>query len=177
VLTPERLERVKRSIEAGAARAGRTLPAHFPIVSLTHVVVLKPGEDFDSPRVRMMAGPWVMANLHAVAAGYARPQSLPAALRPLFQAYLDHVGAMRTPAQERYLELHLGHCAYVEPGEWKFVTPEAIRYSTIAGPREQVVEHIRALERAGLSQIFLNPPMDGFGDCIEQIAREVIERV
>jgi alkanesulfonate monooxygenase SsuD/methylene tetrahydromethanopterin reductase-like flavin-dependent oxidoreductase (luciferase family) len=90
---------------------------------------------------------------------------------------MDYVAAMKTPAQERYLELHLGHCAYVEPAEWKFVTPEAIRYSSIAGAREEVVERIRALEKAGLSQIFLNPPMDGFTECIEEIARDVIERV
>jgi alkanesulfonate monooxygenase SsuD/methylene tetrahydromethanopterin reductase-like flavin-dependent oxidoreductase (luciferase family) len=177
VLTPDRVERVQRQIRTGAERAGRRLPDRFPIISLTHVVVLKPGEDFDSPRVRMMAGPWVMANLHGVAAGYARLQSLPAELRPLYQAYMDYVGAMKTAAQERYLEVHLGHCAYVEPAEWKFVTPEAIRHCTIAGPREQVVERIRELEQAGLSQIFLNPPMDGFGDCIAEIAREVMERV
>jgi alkanesulfonate monooxygenase SsuD/methylene tetrahydromethanopterin reductase-like flavin-dependent oxidoreductase (luciferase family) len=65
----------------------------------------------------------------------------------------------------------------VEPAEWKFVTPESIECCTIVGPREKVVEQIRALEKAGLSQIFLNPPMDGFGDCIGEIAREVIERV
>jgi alkanesulfonate monooxygenase SsuD/methylene tetrahydromethanopterin reductase-like flavin-dependent oxidoreductase (luciferase family) len=177
VLTADRVERVQRLLQTGAERAGRRLPAQFPIVSLTHIVVLKPGEDFNSPRVRMMAGPWVMANLHAVAAGYARARSLPAEVRPLFQAYLDYVGAMKAPPEERYLELHLGHCAYVEPAEWKFVTPEAIRYCTIAGPREEVVERIRVLEKAGLSQIFLNPPMDGFADCMEEIAREVIERV
>jgi alkanesulfonate monooxygenase SsuD/methylene tetrahydromethanopterin reductase-like flavin-dependent oxidoreductase (luciferase family) len=177
VLSPDRVERVKRQIQNGAERTGRRLPSRFPIVSLTHLVVLKPGEDFDSPRVRMMAGPWVMANLHAVAAGYARLQSLPAEVRPVFQAYMDYVDAMPTPPERRYLQLHLGHCAYVEPAEWKFVTPETIRYCAIAGPREEVVERIRALEKAGLSQIFLNPPMDGFADCIEEIAREVIERV
>lgn len=177
VIHPDRMADVKRAIQAGADKAGRKLPANFPIVSLTHVVVTKPGEALDSPRIKTLAGPWVMANLHATAAGYARAESLPAPLRPVYQAYMDYVSKMKTPRDERYLELHSGHCTYVEPAEWKFVTPEAIQFTTIAGPREQVIEQIRALEKAGLTQIFLNPPMDGFADCIEEIAREVIERV
>ena len=125
----------------------------------------------------MMCGPWVMANLHAFAAGYARAESLPSPVRPVFQAYMEYVSKMKTPRDERYLELHSGHCCYVEPAEWKFVTPESIECCTIVGPREKVVEQIRGLEKAGLSQIFLNSPMDGFGDCIGEIAREVFDRV
>lgn len=177
VVHPDRVEIVRKRIAAGAERAGRKLPAKFPIVSLTHICVVQPGEDLDSPRVRMNAGPWVMANLHAFAAGYARAESLPAEVRPVFQAYQDYVSRMKTPRDERYLELHSGHCTFVEPGEWKFVTPESIRCCTIVGSREQVVEQVRALEKAGLSQIFLNPPMDGFRECLEEIARDVMERV
>ena len=168
---------MKKHLQAGAAQAKRKLPDHFPIVTLTHVCVLQPGEDLDSPRVKSVCGPWVMANLHAFAAGYARAESLPAPVRPVFQAYMDYVSKMKTPRDERYLELHRGHCCYVEPAEWKFVTPESIECCTIVGPREKVVEQIRGLEKAGLSQIFLNPPMDGFADCIGDIAREVFERV
>jgi alkanesulfonate monooxygenase SsuD/methylene tetrahydromethanopterin reductase-like flavin-dependent oxidoreductase (luciferase family) len=177
VTNPERLEAVKKHLQAGAAQAKRKLPEKFPIITLTHVCVLQPGEDLDSPRVKTMCGPWVMANLHAFAAGYARAESLPAPVRPVFQAYMDYVSKMKTPRDERYLELHSGHCCYVEPAEWKFVTPESIECCTIVGPREKVVEQIRGLEKAGLSQIFLNPPMDGFGDCIGEIAREVFDRV
>jgi alkanesulfonate monooxygenase SsuD/methylene tetrahydromethanopterin reductase-like flavin-dependent oxidoreductase (luciferase family) len=177
VTNPDRVESVLKHIRAGADRAKRKLPAKFPIVSLTHVCVVQPGEDLDSPRIKTMCGPWVMANLHAFAAGYARAESLPAPVRPVFQAYMDYVSKMKTPRDERYLELHRGHCCYVEPAEWKFVTPESIECCTIVGPREKVIEQIRGLEKAGLAQIFLNPPMDGFADCIEEIAREVIQRV
>ena len=91
VINPERVEAVKKHLQAGAAQAKRKLPDKFPIVTLTHVCVLQPGEDLDSPRVKTMCGPWVMANLHAFAAGYARAESLPAPVRPVFQAYMDYV--------------------------------------------------------------------------------------
>jgi len=45
------------------------------------------------------------------------------------------------------------------------------------GPREEIVERLRALERAGLSQVFINPPMDGFNDSIDEISRDVIARI
>ncbi len=176
VVTPERMETVMGHIKAGAARAGRTLK-NFPVASLTHVCVLRRGEDLDSPRVKAMTGPWVMANLHAAAAGYARPESLPKEIQPTYQAYADYVSKMKTPKEERYLELHLGHCTYVEPAEWRFVTPEMIKATTVIGTREQVIEQLRALEKAGLSQVFLNPPMEGFADSLEEVSREIIEHM
>ena len=176
VVTPERVQTVLGHIKAGAARAKRKLTS-FPLVSLTHICVLRRGEDLDSPRVRAMAGPWVMANLHAFAAGYARVESLPKEVQPAFRLYQAYVSAMKTPPEERYLEVHLGHCTYVEPAEWRFVTPETIRACTIVGTREEVIEQLKALESAGLTQVFINPPMEGFADCVEEISREVIERM
>ena len=57
------------------------------------------------------------------------------------------------------------------------MTPETISSTTMIGPREEIVERLRALERAGLSQVFINPPMDGFNDCIDEISRDVIARI
>jgi alkanesulfonate monooxygenase SsuD/methylene tetrahydromethanopterin reductase-like flavin-dependent oxidoreductase (luciferase family) len=170
----DRVASVRKHVEAGAAKAGRSAKT-LPIVSLTHVCVLKPGEALDSPRVKAMTGPWVMASMHALAAGYARPESLPAPARPAFAAYAEHVSRMAP--EERYLQLHIGHCTYVAPGEERFVTAETIRATTIVGPREEVVEQLRGLERAGLAQVFINPPMEGFEECIAEISREVIEKM
>jgi len=43
--------------------------------------------------------------------------------------------------------------------------------------REEIIERLRALEQAGLDQLFLNPPMDGFDEYIDDIAREVVEHL
>jgi hypothetical protein len=84
---------------------------------------------------------------------------------------------MNTPAAERYLELHIGHCTYVAPLEQKYVTPDTIAATTIIGPREEIVERLRAMERVGLSQVVSNPTMDGYNDCIDEISRDVIARM
>jgi 5,10-methylenetetrahydromethanopterin reductase len=170
----ERLATVRKHVEAGAAKAGRS-GRDLPIVSLTHVCVLKPGEPLDSLRVKAMTGPWVMASLHAFAAGYARPTSLPPGVAKIYDEYAAHVARM--PESERYLHLHVGHCSFVAPEERRFVTAETIGATTIIGPREAVIDQLRALGKAGLSQIFLNPPLDGFNECLDDISRELIGKV
>ncbi len=172
----ERIAAVRKNIAAGASKVGRNA-AKMPIVSLTHICVLRPGEKLDSPRVRQMTGHWVMASFHAIAAGYAGAGYLPEGVAAIYKAYEQYVANMKTPASERYLELHVGHCTYVAPAEQRFVTPETIGGTTIIGSREEIVERLRSLEKAGLSQVFINPPMDGFNDCIDEIAKDVIERM
>lgn len=174
IRTPERLATVRKHVEAGAAKAGRS-GKELPIVSLTHVCVLKPGETLDSPRVKAMTGPWVMASLHAIAAGYSRPTSLSPEVTKIYDEYAAHVARM--PESERYLQLHVGHCSFVAPEERKFVTAETIGATTIVGRREAVIDQLRALAKAGLSQIFLNPPLDGFKECLDDISRELIGKV
>jgi alkanesulfonate monooxygenase SsuD/methylene tetrahydromethanopterin reductase-like flavin-dependent oxidoreductase (luciferase family) len=111
-----------------------------------------------------------------MAAGYASPRSLPSEARRVFDAYADHV-ARSGPAEERHLDLHVGHCTFVAPSEERFVTAETIAATTMVGPREQIVEQLKELERAGLSQVFVNPPMDGYDECIDELSREVIARM
>jgi len=172
----DRIGVVRKSIEAGASKAGRSA-GQMPLVSLTHVCVLRPGEKLDSPRVKAMTGHWVMTSFHAIAAGYARAGYLPEAVAPVYKAYEEYVARMKTPVAERYLELHIGHCTYVAPDEQKYVTPETIAATTIVGSKEEVVERLRSMERAGLSQVFINPPMDGYDECIDEISRDVIARM
>ena len=176
VATPERLEAVFRHAGEGARKAGRVLMRRLPCVSLTQVMVTRPGEPLDSPRVIQMVGPWVITCLHAIAAGYAKPRSLPADARQVYDAYADYIAHLPGPPEEHYLELHNGHCTFVPERERRFVTAATIRATTLIGPREQVLEQIRALEDAGLDQIILNPPMDGFEEFVTDFAREIIER-
>jgi alkanesulfonate monooxygenase SsuD/methylene tetrahydromethanopterin reductase-like flavin-dependent oxidoreductase (luciferase family) len=171
-----RVGAVRQKIQAGASKAGRNAD-RMPIVSLTHICVLRPGEKLDSPRVKAMTGPWVMASFHAIAAQYARASYLPPEVQRIYKEYADYVARMKTPPSERYLELHIGHCTYVAPDEQKYVTPETIKATTIIGSKEEVVERLRSMERAGLSQVFINPPLDGYNECIDEISRDVIARM
>ncbi len=176
IVDVDRMAAVRKSIDAGAAPLGRSADK-LPIVSMTHICVLRPGEKVDSPRVKAMTGPWVMVHFHAIAAGFASTRYLSPEGRAVYKAYEEYVANMKTPVAERYLDLHIGHCTYVLPEEQKFVTPETIAATTIVGTREEVVERLKALEQAGLSQVFINPPMYGFNECLEDISRNVIERM
>ena len=176
IATPERVAAVRKHAQAGASSVGRNA-SKLPIVSLTHVCVLKSGEAIDSPRVKAMTGHWVMASMHAIVAGYASPNSMPAAARKIYDAYAAHVARSTTPPTERYLDVHIGHCSFVAQEEKQFVTADTIAATTIVGPREAVVEQLRALDKAGLSQVFLNPPMDGFDECLDDISGDLIGRI
>jgi alkanesulfonate monooxygenase SsuD/methylene tetrahydromethanopterin reductase-like flavin-dependent oxidoreductase (luciferase family) len=177
VATPERLQAVFRHAEEGAHRAGRELKRRLPCVSLTHVMVTRPGEAIDSPRVRQMVGPWVITCLHAIAAGYAKPRSLPADARKVYDAYADYLEHLPGPPEERYLALHNGHCTFVPERERRFVTAETIRATTLLGPREQVIDRLKALEQAGLDQVILNPPLDGFEEFVTDFSKEIIAKM
>jgi alkanesulfonate monooxygenase SsuD/methylene tetrahydromethanopterin reductase-like flavin-dependent oxidoreductase (luciferase family) len=176
VTAPERLVKVFRMVGDGAKAAGRPLAGKLPCVALTQICVLRPGETLASPRIARMVGPWVITSLHAIAAGYAKPRSLPPAARAVYDEYERYVAGLGAP-ETRYLELHIGHCTFVPERERRFVTPATIAATTMVGARAEIIERLRALEQAGLDQLFLNPPMDGFDEYIDDIAREVLDHI
>ena len=87
-----------------------------------------------------MVGPWVMTCLHAIAAGYAKPRSMPPAARKVYDAYAEYVAQLPGPPDERYLELHNGHCTFVPEREKRFVTADTIAATTLVAPREEVID-------------------------------------
>lgn len=175
VTTAARTEAIFKQVEEGARAAGRDLPGgQLPCVSLTHICVLRPGETLDSPRVIDMTGHYVAAALHGVAAGFSQMLAVPEDARPTFQAYAEYVRRMEIPPRELYLHLHQGHVIYLLPEERRFITPEAIRATVLVGTRDELIEKIRALEQAGVRQLVVNPPLDRYRECIDEISRELI---
>jgi alkanesulfonate monooxygenase SsuD/methylene tetrahydromethanopterin reductase-like flavin-dependent oxidoreductase (luciferase family) len=176
VTDPQRMRKVASYAKAGAEAAGRN-PSRLKFISMTHVCVLRPGEGLDSPRVKAMTGHWAVPALHSAAIQKRETHSVAANLRPVFAAYLEYLKTKDGFGSESYLNLHAGHCTFVQPQEWRFVTPELIESCTIIGPREMVLERLRELEEAGLDQVFINPPLEGFANCLKDFSREIIERI
>ena len=178
ITDPARMEAIFNDVNEGARAAGRTFPdGRIPCVSLTHICVLRPGEKLDSPRVIEMTGHWVAAALHGVAAGFASMLAIPAPARPVFEAYADYIRRMGIPADELHLRLHQGHVIYLLPEERRFITPEAIRSTTLVGTRAEILDQIRGLEQAGINQLVINPPLDHFNECLDEISTELIEHL
>ena len=175
-ITPERVAAVLRHAQAGAEAAGRKLEHKLPCVSLSHLCVMRPGETLESPRIAQMVGPWVITCLHAIAAGYAKPRSLPPDARLVYDEYARYLETLGVEG-ERYLDLHVGHCTFVPERERRYVTPATIRATTLVAPREAIVERLRELGRAGLDQLVLNPPLDGFEDFVDEVSSEIIARL
>ena len=65
----------------------------------------------------------------------------------------------------------------MDPEEARFLTSELIEATCLAGPPERVRERLKELERQGLSQIMLYPPLNRQYRVIEDFADRVMARL
>lgn len=160
-------------VSQSAVRAGKN-PAALYTTLLTTACLLRPGESYDSPRIKAEAGPWSMVALHALYERVQNPSATPEMIRPIFAEYAAFIDRKREQAGARYyLELHDGHGLYLQPEEARFVTPEVVRATTMTASPEALIERIHALEATGVKQVAFLPPMGAF----ETFVREFSEKV
>ena len=168
-----------QQVQAGAEQAGRTLPASFHTAAFTTAVVLQPGESLTSERVIGMCGSQVAAIIHFVYEIYQQTGSeevIPAGYRGIWDEYCAHVEQMETAADKRYLQLHNGHCTFLVPEERRFVTPEAIQATCLIGEPAEIIEQLRAVEKAGLKEVTLLPPMAAARTVFKDFSEQVMAR-
>jgi alkanesulfonate monooxygenase SsuD/methylene tetrahydromethanopterin reductase-like flavin-dependent oxidoreductase (luciferase family) len=175
VPSPGRAARVRAVVEAGAADAGRQLDGSFPVTAMGHVVVLEPGEDVGSERVRAAMATTVLGSLHFAyenwrETGGGEP---PAPWASVWDEYTAMVEA--EPARTRHLRIHAGHSTYVHPDEWRFVTRDTIASAALVGEPAAILDRIAALEAAGVDELLLLPPLNLWYPEIERFARLVLE--
>jgi 5,10-methylenetetrahydromethanopterin reductase len=130
-----------------------------------------------SPRVLERIGPFAVVFLHALWEASAVATGLPAPLLRLWERYRDeYVAKMKTPAENRYLEVHEGHLIYLKPGEEQYVTEDLVRMMTLSGRGDEIIAQIKALEAEGATEVSIQL-MYPFGrDMIEDFSREVIAK-
>ncbi len=78
---------------------------------------------------------------------------------------------------ERHQRLHGSHYSFVDPDEARFITADLIKASCLTGTPEELVEQIHQLERDGLRQIKLYPPLNRQYRVIEDLAERVMNRL
>ncbi|MGF1597174.1 MAG: LLM class flavin-dependent oxidoreductase [Acidimicrobiales bacterium] len=153
---PRAIVRALETARRGAEGDGRALPDPFPVVSLTNVVLLDPGEEVTSDRVIAEHGPYVVSSLHYV---YDKIRQYggepPHHLQPIWDEYSALVE--QTPEPVRHLRIHDGHCTFLRPDEARFMTESLIRSTCIVGSPDEVVATIADLEAAGLDELMFLP--------------------
>jgi alkanesulfonate monooxygenase SsuD/methylene tetrahydromethanopterin reductase-like flavin-dependent oxidoreductase (luciferase family) len=178
---PARIAESLAAVRAGATAAGRTLSDSYHTAALTYSCVLRPGETLASERVIEECGSMVAAGLHFWWELYRQSGSdafVPAVARDDWEQYRKWVDSMPTPPEKRYLQIHEGHCTYLVPEERRFVTPATIRASGgLVGEPDQILEQVRALERAGLREVTLLPPMAHARGVLRDFAERVIAKM
>lgn len=166
-------------IRQGARRAGREIGSSFLTATLTTVSVLQPGEKITSERVIDECGALVGAALHWTYENWKQAgndEVVPPGLRGIWEEYCAYVAAMETPPDKRYLQIHIGHCAFLPAAERRFVTPDSIRTAAMVGEPDELIERIRAAERAGLQDLNLMPPRAAARNVLRDFAEQVMAR-
>lgn len=165
-----------KNARTGAARAGRTLPKDFYVSGMVTLAMLRPGEAADSERMIAEYGAAVITGLHYLVARHLETgEDPPAYARPVWKAYLDWLDSF--PAEIRHQRLHASHYSFVDPEEARFVTADLMRASCLTGTAGELVDQVRELERQGLRQIMLYPPLNRQYRIIEDFAEQVMARL
>ncbi|MBI2963222.1 MAG: LLM class flavin-dependent oxidoreductase [Deltaproteobacteria bacterium] len=165
-------------IRRGAERAGRSLPADFHTAFITTSCVLRPGEKLTDRRVIDETGSWVMCELHFFYELWKesgeKDELIPPYFANVWSDYLEHVNRFSLPENARFRQIHDGHLVYLQPAERGFVTPDAIRAGCLVGTPEEIIAQLRAVEKAGVREITLWPPMDHERKVIRDFAELVM---
>jgi alkanesulfonate monooxygenase SsuD/methylene tetrahydromethanopterin reductase-like flavin-dependent oxidoreductase (luciferase family) len=168
----QNLERIRKS----AAATGREIDHAFHTSIMTFACILRPGEDLASDRVIEETGAEVLSSLHFWYEIYRQRGNdgfIMGEVRELWDDYKNYVET-EMPEDRRHQMLHQGHCAFLAPRERRFVTPEMIKITGgLVGEPDEILNRIRELEKAGLREVVLLPPIavarDNFKDFAEQI--------
>jgi alkanesulfonate monooxygenase SsuD/methylene tetrahydromethanopterin reductase-like flavin-dependent oxidoreductase (luciferase family) len=157
----------------GAERAGRMLAADFYTSAMVTLVMPEPGEALDSPRIVADCGAAVLSGLHYLVARHLETgEEPPDYARGIWKGYLGWLN--EAPPEARHQRLHGSHYSFLDAEEARFLTADLIRGSTLAGSPEELVERVRELERQGLRQIMLYPPLNRQYRVIEDFADRVM---
>jgi alkanesulfonate monooxygenase SsuD/methylene tetrahydromethanopterin reductase-like flavin-dependent oxidoreductase (luciferase family) len=81
------------------------------------------------------------------------------------------------PPAVRHQRLHGSHYSFVDPDEARFVTADLIAATCLSGTPPEMVERIKTLEREGLRQIMLYPPLNRQYRVIEDFADKIMARL
>jgi alkanesulfonate monooxygenase SsuD/methylene tetrahydromethanopterin reductase-like flavin-dependent oxidoreductase (luciferase family) len=78
------------------------------------------------------------------------------------------------PEDMRHQRIHAGHNTWLEPEEERFDTPELLDATCLVGTADELVTRLRALGKAGLSEVIVLPGRDVKDEVVRRVAQDVL---
>jgi alkanesulfonate monooxygenase SsuD/methylene tetrahydromethanopterin reductase-like flavin-dependent oxidoreductase (luciferase family) len=173
-VSPSLIDFAMNHVRAGAERAGRD-PKRIYALCMTTFHLTKPGEKLETPRVRRAVGPFVTSSSNIYAFSCPNPADLPADLRDDIVAFKGAYRVSEEPIETRHLKLYSDYLRGFKKEHEPLVTEKMIRATTLTGTRDEIVDAIQNMKKAGIRQVAIQPVTDTRAT-IETFAKEIIRR-
>ena len=170
--SPEALTSAREQIALGAATTGRSVDS-IPSKGIYPLAVLRPGETSSSTRVINSLAPFITNFLHVQVEWDDKLLPPSPELADVISRYRKH--AQSIPEKHRHLVLHEGHLVYARNDEREFLNADLARAVAMVAEPDDMIERIRALEKAGLSHFAFQVTDDPVGQ-MRYFADTVINR-
>jgi alkanesulfonate monooxygenase SsuD/methylene tetrahydromethanopterin reductase-like flavin-dependent oxidoreductase (luciferase family) len=174
-VSPSLVEFSLNHVRAGAERAGRD-PRKIYTLAMTTFHLTKPAEKLETTRVRKAVGPFVTSSSNLFAFACLNPDDLPADLRDDIMAFKYAYRVPDEPIETRHLKMYSDYLQGFKKEHEPLVTEKMIRATTLTGTRDEVIDAIHSMKKAGINQVAIQPVTDPRGT-IETFAKEVMRRV
>jgi 5,10-methylenetetrahydromethanopterin reductase len=174
-VSPSLIDFAMSHVRAGAERAGRN-PKKIYTLCMTAFHLTQPGEQLETPRVRKAVGPFVTSSSNIFAFSCPNPEDLPADFRDDLMAFKNAYRVPDEPIETRHLKLYSEYLQGFKKEHEPLVTEKMIRATTLTGTRDEVIEAIHNMRKAGIQQVAIQPVLDP-RETIEAFSKEIIRRM
>ncbi len=173
-VSPSLIHYCMEHVRAGADRAKRNLKDIYTLC-MTAFHLTQPGEKLETPRVRKAVGPFVTSSSNIFAFSCPNPEALPADLREDLMAFKNAYRVPDAPIETRHLQMYRDYLQGFKKEHASLVTEKMIRATTLTGSREEIMDAIHAMQKAGIQQVAIQAVTDP-KETIEIFAKTIIKR-
>ncbi|WP_059047051.1 LLM class flavin-dependent oxidoreductase [Streptomyces acidiscabies] len=147
------------ALHEARSRAAHPTPDTPHAYAVTALHLLTDGEAPDSDAARDATGHLVLSLLDFAADTPAVADQLGPEVREVVRKLLDRRGTTAT-APDRYTKLYPGYLGRIAPQDRDLILPELMNMLALVGTRDDLRTRITALERAGVTDLLIQPVID-----------------
>ncbi len=169
------IEFVMNRLIAGAEKAGRD-PRKIYTLCMTAFHLTKPGQKLESSAVRQAVGPFVSSSSNIFALAAQNPADLPADLRDDIMRFAAAYKEPDEAVESRHLKLYQGYLKGFRKEHEPLVTEKMIRATTLTGTREEIIDSIQTMKKAGIKQVAIQPII-GVAETLQSFSKEIMRKM